>query len=290
MNFESNTTKYGLRFALFLSISVGMIVVDSRSVALDSFRGALFAITKPLVEVAEIPADIRIALRVVFTDRKLVMEHNRAISEENAQLRRRIIQLESLEQHAKWLADLLNASEQLADPVLLASLKAIGLNPADQRVVINRGSSDGAFVGQAVLDFRGILGQIVEVSNTESAVTLITHSNHSIPVRVRRTGLLAVANGLGDSSEMSMPYVAGSPDIQAGDVLVSSGLGGRFPPDYPVAEVISVNIDGNEPFAKILARPFATIDYGYDVLIVMKPESAEQGSNSTVSMNETDSR
>ena len=290
MKVASNATKQGLRCALFAIIAATLIYFDNETVAFHQVRAALFAVTKPLIEAAEVPADIQIALRYALHDRELIMERNRAVHEENVQLRRRVIQLENSEQHAKWLADLLNASEQLDDPVLLASLRSIDLGAINQRVIIDRGTDDGAFVGQAVLDFRGVLGQVNEATKTESAVTLITHSNHSIPVRIRRTGLLSIANGLGDSNQMAIPYVAGNPDIRVGDVLVTSGLGGRFPAGYPVAEVTSVDYDRNEPFAEIYAKPFATIDYGYDVLIVMKPDPRAPDQNPALSMNESDTR
>ena len=290
MKVASNAAKLGLRCALFSAIAAALVYGDSETDAFHQIRSALFAVTKPLIEVAEVPADVQIALRYALHDRELIMERNRAVHEENVQLRRRVIQLENSEQHAKWLADLLNASEQLDDPVLLASLKSIDLGSIDQRVIVDRGTNDGAFVGQAVLDFRGILGQVSEITRTESAVTLITHSNHSIPVRVRRTGLLSIANGLGDTNQMAIPYVAGDPDIRVGDVFVTSGLGGRFPAGYPVAEVTSVEFDRNEPFAEIYAKPFATIDYGYDVLLVMKSDPRAPDQTPTLSMNETDSR
>jgi len=286
---ERKTAHLGLRFAIFAVFAIGLLFVDANSIAFQTVRSVLFSVAKPLVEAAEFPADVQVALRYALYDRDLIMQRNREVSEENVRLRHRIIQLESSEQHAKWLGSLLHAREQVDYPVLQASLKLIELTPTNQRVVIDRGTDDGVFVGQAVLDFRGILGQVVEVTGTESAVSLITHSNHSIPVRVRRTGLLAIANGLGGSQVMSIPYIAGNPDMQVGDILVTSGLGGRFPADYPVAELVEVKFDRNEPFAEIKAKPLATIDYGYDVLLVMKPETDDPNLNSIVSMNEVDS-
>jgi len=290
MKADSSSPKNRLRFALFLTLAVGIFVTDIKTESLNYVRSTVFSIAKPLIALAELPANIVIGLRVLLADREVIMQRNREISEENVALRRRLIELERSEQHAKWLGDLLNASEDIDQPVLLGSLRAIEPGARDQRVIINRGTDDGIFVGQAVLDFRGILGQVDKVAKTDSAVVLITDSNHSIPVRVRRTNQLALANGLGVSNVMSVPYMAGKPDIEVGDVLVSSGLGGRFPANYPVAEIVSVNFSAGDPFAEIIAEPFATIDYGYDVLLVMRSDPLQQSQNQTVSMHETESK
>ncbi len=260
------------RAALLAVLAVMVIFVDSRTVALNELRSAIYFITKPLIEVAEIPAVVNLSFEFAFEDREKILHRNRLLVEKNAQLIRRINQLENSERTAKWLANLLNAREQLNVAVQLASLKSINLVPFSQRVVIGRGSNDGVYIGQAVLDHRGILGQVSEITATESAVTLITNSNHSIPVRVRRTGLLVFADGLGVSDQMSVQFVAGNRDIRIGDVLVTSGLGKRFPAGYPVAEVTSVVMDQNEPFVEIFAKPYATVDFGYDVLLVLNPE------------------
>lgn len=257
----------GLASALIVCSAV-LVTIDYRTAHLNEFRSALFWGTKPLIAVAEWPVKARVWLAGIISDRETLMARIVEVKEENANLHQRVIELEDLEQRSAWLLEMLNAREKLEHEVELASLSAISLQPQSHRVVVDLGEDDGAFIGQPVLDHRGIIGQITAVTANESAVTLLTSPNHSIPVRVRRNGLLAIANGLGLTNRLSVPYINAVQDIRVGDVLVASGIGDRFPAGYPVAKVQSVTWGEGEPFAEIVAEPLATLNYGNQVLLV----------------------
>jgi rod shape-determining protein MreC len=126
--------------------------------------------------------------------------------------------------------------------------------------VINRGANDGVFEGQPVLDEKGIVGQILHVGTTSSRVLLITDLSNAIPVRIKRNGVRLVATGSGQIDRLTHNFVPHSTDIHQGDLLVTSGLGGKFPEGYPVARVVSVKQDESRPFARVVSKPVAQID------------------------------
>ncbi|MCB1863669.1 MAG: rod shape-determining protein MreC, partial [Gammaproteobacteria bacterium] len=171
------------------------------------------------------------------------------------------------------------ASASVNGRVLPAEIINVSSTPGTRRVLINRGATDGVLVGQALLDAHGLMGQVVEVLPFTSWVMLITDSRHGTPVQVNRNGERAVARGSrGDVPELELEFVPDTSDIEVGDLLVSSGLGQRFPKDYPVAEVTSVVHDRGQPFAVIKARPLAQMDSTRHVmLLALTGNEADRG-------------
>ncbi len=166
------------------------------------------------------------------------------------------------------LRNLLNATELLDDKVLVAELIGVSPDPLSHRILINRGSRDGAYIGQPVLDDRGLMGQIVRIWKDSSQVLLITDSSHAVPVQVLRNGVRTVAEGTGDYRRMALRYVSPTIDIVAGDVLVSSGLGGRFPVGYPVGKVLSTEQSAGQAYMSVVVEPTANIERSRHLLLV----------------------
>src|SRR5690606_11505816 len=146
----------------------------------------------------------------------------------------------------------------------------VSSDPGSRRVLINRGERQGVVMGQALLDAHGLMGQVVEVLPFTSWVMLITDVRHGTPVQVNRNGERAIARGTREAApELELEYVPDTADIVVGDLLVSSGLGQRFPKDYPVAEVTEMQHDPGQPFAMIRARPLAQLDRTRHVMLVI---------------------
>ena len=161
------------------------------------------------------------------------------------------------------------------DKVLVAELMGISPDPLTHEVIIDRGRRDGVYRGQAVLDAFGLMGQVVEVHPSSSRVLLITDNSHALPVQINRNGVRAVAEGTGDLNRLRLRHVSNTTDIRAGDLLISSGLGERYPAGYPVAEVEEVVRDPGQSFATVIARPKAQLDRSRHVLLVFGTDDAE---------------
>jgi rod shape-determining protein MreC len=206
------------------------------------------------------------------TSRSTLLEENERLKHEQLILSQKVQQMVSLRAENNRLRDLLSASEKLDDKVLAAEVIGVDPDPYTHHVIINRGASSGVFKGQPVLDESGLMGQVIEVLPYTSRVILIADSNHAIPVQVSRNGVRAIAVGTGKIDEIELIYVPYTADIQDGDVLVSSGLGQRFPEGYPVAVVNKVTHEPGEAFAIVKATPSGALDRSRHVLLVFSQQ------------------
>ncbi|MDA0272469.1 MAG: rod shape-determining protein MreC, partial [Proteobacteria bacterium] len=170
------------------------------------------------------------------------------------------------------LRDLLGSAAKLQDNVLVAELVGVDPEPERLEVMIDKGSADGVFLGQPVLDAEGLMGQVIEVSVFVSRVLLISDVLHSVPVQVARSNLRLIAQGTGVTRQLELLHVQDTADIRVGDLLVSSGLGDRFPVGYPVGVVNSITHDRGKPFAVVTATPSALLDRSRHVLLVFTEE------------------
>jgi len=243
-------------------------MVDHRYHHLESVRSALSVVLYPVIYLADLPISAARSLREVFASRQQLREHNQILNQENLRLRARLQQLEALEAENMRLRDLVGSSFKIGDRVLIAELLSVDLDPYRQQVLIDKGSLSGIFPGQPVLDAHAVMGQVTHVTPMTSTVLLITDASHALPVQVDRNGLRTIAFGTGRIHELELPHLPNNADIREGDQLVTSGLGDRFPPGYPVARVSRIEHRPGEPFASIVATPSAHLERSREVLLV----------------------
>ena len=164
------------------------------------------------------------------------------------------------------LRELLDSSFEVGEKVLVAELMSVNLDPYKHQIVINKGELHHIYRGQPLLDADGVMGQVVHVGPYTSTAVLITDTSHATPVQVNRNGLRTIALGSGTINRLELPYLPNNSDILVGDLLITSGLGGRFPPGYPVAMVTDIQQDPGQAFARITATPKAKLDRSREVL------------------------
>lgn len=244
------------------------MVADHRFHHLESLRAALSVLTYPLQILADLPVTGSRWLSEVFATRDHLKSDNSTLREENLKLLARLQKLEALEAENFRLRDLLESSFKVGDRVLVAELSAVDLDPYKQQVVIDKGATSNVTEGQPVLDAHAVMGQVVHVNPFTSTVLLITDASHALPVQVLRNGLRTIAVGTGRINQLDLPYLPNDSDIREDDLLVTSGLGGKFPPGYPVARVSQVLRTPDQPFARVLAEPRAHLDRSREVLLV----------------------
>lgn len=261
-----------VRVILLVALSVAMMLIDNRTRQLEDFRNALHTVIYPLEFISTIPREFIYGLSGSMQTRGDLKSANEALRQENLLLRSRLEKLHSLEADNRRLKRLLGQSEQIAEQVLLAELVEVSLEPYTQQITLNKGSSDGVYVGQPVINGDGVIGQVVHTSQFQSTVTLLTDPGSAIPVMVMRNGLRAVLFGSGVRNKLLLPYLTSDADIKEGDLLVSSGMGGRFPTGYPVATVSAVEQQPGDEFLTINTLPVTQLDHGREVLLIW-PES-----------------
>ncbi len=262
---------------------------DSRFDYLDRVRYTLGFLTAPVYWVADIPARVSYWIDDVFVSHGDLIDENARLREELLFAQRELQLVAGLSTENSRLKALQEASARVSGRILTAEIINISSDAATRRVLINRGEQHGVMLGQALLDAHGLMGQVVEVLPFTSWVMLITDSRHGTPVQVNRSGERAIARGIrSEIPELELEYVPDTSDIVVGDLLVSSGLGQRFPKDYPVAQVTSVVHDRGQPFATIKARPLAQMDRTRHVMLLelardeLEPQSLNSAAPSWV--------
>tara|TARA_B110000444_G_C18813472_1_gene583893 strand:- start:676 stop:1413 length:738 start_codon:yes stop_codon:yes gene_type:complete len=233
-----------------------------------STRAVLSNITTPLYWLVDIPSRIGSWNEGSFSSRSELLKDNQYLNAESLLLNAKVQQIASLRSENIRLRKLLNSSALLQDDVLVAELIGVSPNPENHQVVINKGSDEGVFIGQPLIDADGLMGQVVEVSRKSSRVLLITDNTHALPVQINRNGARIIAEGIGSLHQMLLRHVPATTDIRVGDLLITSGLGQRFPVGYPVAIVTSIERDPGQSFATVLIKPNAAMDRSRHVLLV----------------------
>lgn len=268
------------RLLAFLALSLGVMFADARFDYLDRVRFTVAYLSTPVYWVADIPARASSWIDDALVSQRDLIEENAQLRQELLFAQRELQLLAGLASENSRLRELQEASQAVQGRVMTAEIINVSNDPGSRRVLINRGAHNGVFEGQAILDAHGLMGQVVEVLPFTSWVLLITDSRHGTPVQVNRNGERAIARGSrGDAPGLELEYVPDTADIVVGDLLVSSGLGQRYPKDYPVAEVISVYHDPGQPFALIRARPLAQMDRTRHVMLVVPDDEIIGGSS-----------
>ncbi len=258
------------------------MLVDARLDVLKPVRSGLGMVLTPLYWLGDLPVRGWNATQQMFSSRTDLLSENEQLRAETLLMQRRLQKLAILTEQNVRLRELLNSSALIDDRVLVAELIGVDPNPYTHRVLINKGSSSGVTLGQPVLDARGVMGQVIEVMPYTSRVLLITDSNHSVPVQVNRNGLRAIASGTGNLESIELCYVTDTSDIREGDLLVTSGMGQRFPVGYPVAVVTNIERNTGQPFARVEAVPAATLNRSRYLLLVFSDSK-----NTTQALDDT---
>lgn len=271
----SNTS--GRRLALALLTSAALLYGDAKWPILESARVGLSSMLAPMFWVSHFPNHVVELFSNQFAARSALLEENAQLRSQLFVLERRSQQLISLEVENRRLRQLLNATETLDDRFIAAELIGVSADPFSHQVILNRGLRDGVFVGQPVIDAHGLIGQVVRADALSSRVLLMTDVNHSVPVQVNRNGVRSTVAGLGETHQVKLLFVSDTADIVVGDLLVTSGLGGRFPAGFPVAEVTLVERSSGAQFMQVYARPMAELDRARHLLLVHSDNTTGMG-------------
>ncbi len=249
-----------LRLFLAVIISIAAIVADSRFGVFSHVRVYLSSLVSPLQYMANAPGIMLDTMSTQVQTRAGLIEQTKQQEQQLFTLRSRLLKMDHLEHENQRLRELLGSPVHKESRKMVAELLSVDSDPFSHQVLINKGALDGVYNGQAVINDQGVIGQVLHVGSTTSRVLLITDSSHGIPVRVLRNDLRAIASGSGELDKLELRNLPRNTDIQVGDLLVTSGLGGRFPEGYPVATVTRSEYVEGKPFAQIEAKPLVELD------------------------------
>lgn len=264
------------RLFVFTFLSCLLIAEDLRFKYFPELRQTIGVVIFPFQKIAYIPAIIYDQLGEFFASFYL-LEENIKLREQYLENQEQLLKLRSLQAENAQLRKLLGAMQGIEAKTnakaVLAEILYTPRDPFNHKITLNKGSQHHIQLGQAVMDDKGIVGQITQLYPWSSEVTLLTDKDHSVPVQVVRNSLRSVISGTGKNNELELRYLSVNTDIQQNDLLVTSGIGGVYPPGIPVATVLRIEQDPTDNFAKIISTPIAGVDRNRQVLILSLVQS-----------------
>ena len=258
----------GLRFSLLAALSVLLLVIDHRDNHLDTVRRAIGATVYPLRVLVDAPVSAWRWASDTTASRGDLLDENDRLKTERLLTRARLQQFAALEAENSRLRAMLDATTRVHNQVRVAQIMSVSSDPFEHVLVIDKGSRDGVYDGQAMIDDSGVVGQIVETGLLSAQGILISDPDHALPIEINRNGLRTIALGTGQYDLMDLPFLPNNADIHEDDLLVTSGLGGEFPAGYPVAVVTKVIRNPQEPFAEVSAKPVAALNQIRELMLI----------------------
>lgn len=258
----------GYRLFFCVLMASTLMFADQHLSRMDKVRANLSMVVAPIQWVVSWPSDLLSWGTVALSDQQALVDENRKLREQILMLSHRGQRISSLRSENAELREQLDAAQRRDVPFISAELLSLDNDPFSHQMVVDRGHRHGAYVGQPVIDAFGLVGQVTAVSAYSSRVLLVADASHSLPVYINRNGLRFIAQGGGDYQTLDVLHVPDTADIREKDLLMTSGLAGRFPPGYPVAQVTDVVHDPGEPFARVSARPLAHLQRARHFLLL----------------------
>lgn len=274
-----------LRLFFALIVSSSLMLADSRLDTFSNVRYLLNSSIAPIQYAANLPRSMFDGMYERLNSMKTLVQTNSALKNELLSLKSDVLLLNQYKEENQRLRELLDSPYVRDERKVVTEVMAVDSSPYRHQVVIDKGRTDGVYQGQPVINEKGIVGQVINVSAHNSRVLLLTDSNSSIPVQVLRNDIRVIASGNGDIDSIQLENVPTSTDIQTGDLLVTSGLAGRYPEGYPVGYVTAVKNDNRLPFAEITAKPVVEFDRLRYLLLVW-PDQDRQKQAQTIEQSE----
>lgn len=265
---STNSPALGLRLLLLAGLSILLLVIDHRDNHLDTVRKAIGATVYPLRVIVDAPVSLWLWAQDMTAGRNQLQVENARLNAERLLTKARLQRYSALEAENARLRAMLEARTQVRDQVRVAEIMSASSNPFRHVLVVDKGTRDGVYNGQTLVDANGVVGQIIVAGVLSSQSILISDPDHALPVEINRTGLRTIAVGTGDYEQLDLPFLPNNADVVQGDLLVTSGLGGAFPAGYPVAIIDSITRIPQEPFAVVTAKPAAALNQIREVMLI----------------------
>lgn len=248
------------------------MVADHKQNHLETVRSGLSVVLYPLQFAVNAPFKFARWTSQNLQSRKELLQENNRLKKEQFLSNARTSQYDALEAENTRLRLLLDSSKRVAQRVLIAEIMSVEMDPFSRKILLNKGSRDGVFKGQPLIDAQGVMGQVVHETEFTSTALLITDPSHALPVQLNRNGIRTLAVGKGASNSLELLHLPTNADVTVGDKVSTSGLGQRFPAGYPVGEVQQVSVDAGLPFLSVIVKPVAQLERNREVLLLWRDE------------------
>lgn len=265
------------RLMFYGLLAVVLMAMDQRGHYVPRVRGMALYLAEPVYHIVEWPVRAARNLFGQFQSRRSLRHDNDALRQQLLGQQGVLQRFEAVIEENRRLRSLIEGAQGQTFEFQFAELVGVDLDPFSHKVVVNRGALDGVTTGQAVIDGAGVMGQLEDIRPHFSTIRLISDPNHALPVQINRTGLRTVAFGLGETGALKLVGVPRQADVREGDLVVTSGLGNRFPGGYPVAVISRISREQGQTFVGVEATPLAALDRGREVLLIRTPDEVLAG-------------
>ena len=260
---------------MLIIASIAMMTVDHQFQHLSKVRQTISVVTYPIEYLAGLPSRVYNWGSESLSGRNLLLRNNAELRAEHIRLELQLQKLTTLEQENMRLREMLSSAKYFSEErILIGELLSVDLDPYQQRIVINKGTRDGVYEGQPLLGAKGIIGQIDKAGPFNSVALLVSDPNHALLGVVARSGQRSLVVGTGNIQQLELMHLTSTADIQIGDLVITSGLDDRYPSDYPVAEITSIQQVSGEAFVKVEAKPLVELNSIREVLLIW-PSAAD---------------
>lgn len=248
------------------------MVLDHRQHLLSPVRNVLSAVVAPIQYLVDKPIKLVSAIGTNFSSRQVLLAENAELHAQQMLLQAQLQKLIALENENTQLRALLTASERIRNmQVAVAQLLEVNTDPLMSEIVLDKGLKEEVYIGQPVLDAKGVMGQVIQVGSLTSRVLLLNDLRSAIPVQNSRSGIRGLVIGKGKLLDLELTDIPLTADVKVGDILVTSGLGGRYPAGYPVGMVKVIKHNPGEQFAQIIVTSTAKLNQSQQVLLIWPP-------------------
>ena len=272
-----------LGFVVALALSLALMIVDYHNPSLGYVRSGFSLVVAPVQYAVDYPVRVMGWVRSLMSTKKSLIDENMQLRYQQTMLEAQLQKLMLLRHENSQLKELLSVSSPVNMQAMAAQILAVDTTRSRQLLILNKGTRDGVFVGQPVLDAKGVMGQIIDVGLMTSTILLISDAKCAVPIRNNRTGERAILVGTNSMTHLSLINLPGTSSIKKGDLLVTSGLGRRYPEGYPVGRVEDVSHMPGDDFMTVRVTPIARLNRNRLVLLIW-PE--EEHNELTAQINE----
>lgn len=259
------------RLFFYAALSIALLVADLRWHTLEQLRAAISTVLWPMQRAATLPVNAVSEMAGYFAGLAASEKENAALRLRQLEDAAVLLRQRHLEDENRRLRALLEMRERQPVSGQIAEIVETTRDPFSRRVIIDKGLRQNIQPGQAVIDERGVIGQVVRSFPLTAEVQLLTDKWQAIPVQVQRTGLRSVLSGAG-AGRLEMRFLSTNADVRVGDILITSGLDGIYPAGLPVARVSRLDRGNGDDFARILCSPLAGVEQ-HRLVLVLAPQS-----------------
>jgi len=268
--FEKNYSSY--RLIIVIILSCVLMYEDYQGTYTVKLRSYLSASLYPIQYLINLPNNLRENFYENFLIREQIISQNQKLKEENLNLKSQMQQIYRLESENKRLYELIDSKPKTENTYLFADIISTSKTLYKHQILINRGSRDGIELGSSIVNAEGIVGHVIRDQIFASEVLLISDLEHAIPVEIVRTGLRTIAVGTGEFNSLRINTLPTNSDLKKEDIIITSGLGGRYPEGFPVGTVKEITAEAGNPFLEVEILPFANLKTINEVWVIQTNE------------------